>query len=382
MSSFGSSSSGGVSFWASHRHPLKGQAQGWHGRGSSSSGGSQRFIRRASLMLQGAFRERGHWSQKVRSGISNQEIHEVLFAVATAQNSDAPVAARFQSKPERVCELVPADSIAGSVATGGVLYRFHERPQLLRYPHHLRLNKLQTTAVNDELERLARIQAIERAPPHDGHKALGPEAAKWERTPMPPGQWPREQKVPVLDLRQQAQYDCQQRKVQDDRRARGLPYRDFESIIFTVPKSDGGFRLCTDYRKLNHFQVKAKFQLDGTKAIASLIQPGDYGALIDIKDCYLEFGLHPAQRRYCRFRDPRLRRWQWRTMSFGMSEAPHLCTRILRPFMKILKGLGVRCSIYLDDLLVLSQSPSSLAVAMGVAIELLQGELGLQLKLN
>ena len=69
-------------------------------------------------------------------------------------------------------------------------------------------------------------------------------------------------------------------------------------------------------------------------------------------------------------------------MSFGMSEAPHLCTRILRPFMSILKGLGVRRSIYLDDLLALSQSPSSLSVAMGVAIELLQGELGLQLKLS
>ena len=50
--------------------------------------------------------------------------------------------------------------------------------------------------------------------------------------------------------------------------------------------------------------------------------------------------------------------------------------------MRILKGLGIRCSIYLDDLLVLSQSPYSLAVSMGVAIEVLQLELGMQLKLS
>jgi hypothetical protein len=50
--------------------------------------------------------------------------------------------------------------------------------------------------------------------------------------------------------------------------------------------------------------------------------------------------------------------------------------------MSILKGLGVRCSIYLDDLLVLSQSPSSLAVAMGVSIELLQGEINFTWRIN
>jgi hypothetical protein len=186
----------------------------------------------------------------------------------------------------------------------------------------------------------------------------------------------------VLDLKELARYDAQQRALQGSRRNRGLPLRDFESGIFTVPKSDGGHRLCTDYRALNTFQVKSKFQLDGTKAIAQLIQPGDFGALVDIKDCYLEFGLHPSHRKYCRFRDSNRNRWQWRTMSFGMSEAPHLCTRILRPFIKILKGLGIRCSIYLDDLLVLSQNPSSLAVAIGVAVEMLQLELGLQLKLS
>ena len=161
-----------------------------------------------------------------------------------------------------------------------------------------------------------------------------------------------------------------------------LPLRDLESGIFTAPKSDGGHRLCTDRRALNTFQVKSKFQLDGTKAIAQLIQPGDFGALIDVKGCYLEFGLHPSHRKHCRFRESNRNRWQWRTISFGMSEAPHSCTRILRPFTKILKGLGVRCSIYLDDLLVLSQNPSSLAVAMGVAVEMLQSELGLQLKLE
>jgi len=382
MSSYGSSLAGGVRRMTQNRNPQGTASFPCFGKHGGWFPEEPRFIREARSTLRGDSKGKGHWTSKIRSGISNAEMHEVLFEVATRLNSDKPVAARFQSNPSKVLDLVEADSISGSVAKSGVLYRFHDRPQMFRYPRPLRLNKLQTSAVNDELDRLARVQAIERAPNHDGHKALGKDAASWERHPMPPGEWPREQPVPILDLKGRARYDQEQSQIQAERQRRGLPFRDFESAIFTVSKADGGHRLCTDYRALNVFQVKSKFQLDGTKAIAQMIQRGDYGALVDIKDCYLEFGLHPAHRRLCRFRDSRLQRWQWRTMSFGMSEAPHLCTRILRPFMRILKGLGVRCSIYLDDLLVLSQSPSSLAVSMGVAIEMLQGELGLQLKLS
>jgi hypothetical protein len=190
-------------------------------------------------------------------------MHQALLGVATRLNSDTPVAARFQSKPAQVKDLVDPASIAGSVSSAGVLHRFHDRPRAFRCPRLLRLNASQTAAVTVELERLARVQAIERAPNHDGHKALGVEAAEWERQPMPPGEWPREVQVPVLDLRQQAKkHDQKQSSVQAERRRAGLPFRDFESAIFTAPKADGGLRLYTDYRALNVFQTKSKFQLD------------------------------------------------------------------------------------------------------------------------
>ena len=308
-------------------------------------------------------------------------MHSVLLEAASKQNGSAPVAARFQSNPHKVAALAP-HSIAASVADHGILYKFADRPRLITYPSTLRLNKPQRSAVLQEISQLESIGAIERAPDHDGHKAILISDPQWERSPIPPGPWPRAQPVPVLSPKQRTAYDTRLRRDWLARHNLGLPPHDFESRVFTVNKADGGFRLCTDCRALNSFQLKAKFQLDGVKSIRHLIQPGDFGALVDIKDCFIEFGLHPSQRRFVRFRDPRLRRWQWRTMNFGMSEAPHLCTKLLRPFMRILKGLGIRCSIYLDDLLVLSQSPYSLAVSMGVAIEMLQLELGMQLKLS
>ena len=148
-----------------------------------------------------------------------------------------------------------------------------------------------------------------------------------------------------------------------------------------VPKKDGKFRLCTDYRPLNNFQVKVPFKMDTLQTVAESIQPNDFGMLVDLTDCYLTLGLHPSQRKYCRFRhSANGRRLQWRTISFGMSEAPRICTKLLRPLMGLLKQLGIRCVLYIDDLLILHQDRTKLARGMAIAMDLLQSQVGLNLK--
>jgi hypothetical protein len=176
-------------------------------------------------------------------------------------------------------------------------------------------------------------------------------------------------------------YNQQCRAHQRQRRNAGLAFRDFESPVFTVPKKDGAFRLCTDYRKLNLFQRKTTFKMDDVQLISEIILPGDYGMLLDLKDAYLTLGLHPAHRKYCRFRDPATgQRLQWRTVSFGIAEAPRICTKLLRPLIAILKQLGIRCMIYIDDILLLHQDRLQLARSMVVTLSLLQRQAGLNVK--
>ena len=104
--------------------------------------------------------------------------------------------------------------------------------------------------------------------------------------------------------------------------------------------------------------------------------------LIDFKDAYLTLGLHPAHRKYCRFRSPDGKRYQWKVVSFGTSEAPKICTKMMKPLIQILKSLGIRCLIYIDDILILDQCKYRLASAMALAMELFQSEVGLQLKIS
>ncbi len=234
-----------------------------------------------------------------------------------------------------------------------------------------------------ELRRLREeCHAVEPAPEHDGDKALLTSAPAWKRTPLRMGPWPRERRIPVFTRRSHVMlYNGQCQVALHRRRAAGLAFRDFESPIFTVPKKDGAFRLCTDYRKLNDFQRKTTFRMDDIQLISEMIIPGDFGMLLDLKDAYLTLGLHPSHRKYCRFRDPLTRqRLQWRTVSFGISEAPRLCTKLLRPLIANLKQLGIRCIIYIDDILLLHQDRLQLARSMAVTLDLLQQQAGLNIK--
>jgi hypothetical protein len=121
--------------------------------------------------------------------------------------------------------------------------------------------------------------------------------------------------------------------------------------------------------------------MDDVQIISEIILPGDYGMLLDLKDAYLTLGLHPSHRKYCRFRDPSMgQRLQWRTVSFGVAEAPRICTTLLRPLLAILKQMKIRCIIYIDDILLLHQDRIQLARSMVVTLSLLQLQAGLNVK--
>lgn len=343
------------------------------------------FITHSRSVLTGASPGKGLISQLV-DGATDETVHSIMKTLAERGNSTLPVAARFQSKPDNVRRLAPPEAtVMVSAAERGVAYRFSSQPCQKKAPKPFTLAPDEEAAVSAEVQRLHEVcSAIEPAPEHDHHKALlRKQAQPYELKDFPEGPWPKEAPVQVLEETGQRQdYDRRHSRECRERTARGLHRRDFESGVFTVPKSDGGHRLCTDFRALNEYVDVPKFQMEGVKQAAELIQRNDHAMLVDLKDCYLTMGVHPAQRRYCRFRSPDGRRWQWKTVSFGMAEAPQICTKLLRPLIKILKGLGIRCLIYIDDLIILHQDRIQLARSMAIAMELLQTQVGLQLKIS
>jgi hypothetical protein len=52
---------------------------------------------------------------------------------------------------------------------------------------------------------------------------------------------------------------------------------------------------------------------------------------------------------------------QYKGLPFGLASCPRLFTKIMKPFIALLRRIGVRLVIYLDDILLLNQSQEGLS---------------------
>ena len=133
----------------------------------------------------------------------------------------------------------------------------------------------------------------------------------------------------------------------------------FLSDIFLVPKKDGSLCPVINLKPLNHYIRRQKFKMEGAKVIKDILQKGDWMVSIDLKDAYLSVAVAEEYRQLLRFR------WkgtlyEFQCLPFGLSSAPRVFTKLMKPVVSLLRRQGVRCIIFLDDLLVMQQTQSSL----------------------
>ena len=112
---------------------------------------------------------------------------------------------------------------------------------------------------------------------------------------------------------------------------------------------------------LNQFVGAEHFKMEGLHLLPSLIQQGDWMAKLDLKDAYLQVAIDPNYHQFLQFQ------WQGSTyqfkcLPFGLSAAPRVFTKLLKPVIVLLRQLGTRLIIYLDDILLLHQSKQQLEV--------------------
>ena len=127
----------------------------------------------------------------------------------------------------------------------------------------------------------------------------------------------------------------------------------FISDLFVIPKRSGGFRPIVNLKGLNKFIKTERFKMEGVGTLQEIIRPNDFFVKINLKDAYLTVPIHPEDRRFLRiFWEGVL--YQFRCLPFGLSPAPWLFTKIVKPIVTFLRKQGLRLVIYLDDILILN----------------------------
>lgn len=129
----------------------------------------------------------------------------------------------------------------------------------------------------------------------------------------------------------------------------------FYSNMFCIPKKSKGFRPIINLKGLNHFIVYEKFKMEGIETVKQLIRPGDWLVKLDLKDAYLTVPLSPDHGHFVRF-IWNGRRYQFKCLPFGLSSAPRVFTKLLKPVVAFLRELGIRLVLYLDDWIIMHQT--------------------------
>ena len=127
------------------------------------------------------------------------------------------------------------------------------------------------------------------------------------------------------------------------------------STIFLVPQKGGGQRPVVNLRALNQFLSYEHFKMEGIHMLRDLLRKRDFMVKIGLKDAYFTVPIWKNHQKYLRFVWKETI-YEFACLPFGISSAPRAFTKLMKPVVGLLRQLGIRLIIYLDDILIMAPS--------------------------
>ena len=127
------------------------------------------------------------------------------------------------------------------------------------------------------------------------------------------------------------------------------------SNVFLRPKKDGTHRLILNLKRFNESVSYYHFKMDSLSTITKLVSQNCYMASVDMKDAYYSIPIRSSDRKFLRFI------WEGELYEFtclpnGLSCAPRIFTKILKPPLSTLQKQGHIAVAHLDDLYLQGQT--------------------------
>ena len=127
----------------------------------------------------------------------------------------------------------------------------------------------------------------------------------------------------------------------------------YGACILFVPKKNGKFRMCYDYRQLNKITVKDKYPLPDAEQVIEQLEGAKYFSQLDLAHGYHQCILHPSDVEKTAFRTT-FGAYEWKVMTFGFCNAVPAFVRLMNTVLY--KHLGVCCMVFIDDVVIYSKT--------------------------
>lgn len=128
----------------------------------------------------------------------------------------------------------------------------------------------------------------------------------------------------------------------------------WSSPVIMVPKRDGSYRFCVDYRRLNRVTKKDAYPIPYIATILDKLRNAKYLSTIDIKSAYWQVPVAAESREYTAFTIPGRGLYHFKRMPMGLSNSPATWQRLADRLLGA--ELEPNAFVYLDDIIVVSDN--------------------------
>ncbi|MES9883156.1 MAG: reverse transcriptase domain-containing protein [Sedimenticola sp.] len=130
---------------------------------------------------------------------------------------------------------------------------------------------------------------------------------------------------------------------------------EYLSPIFIVPKRNGEYRMILNLKQLNEYIVYHHFKMDTFESSLKLIKHNCWMSSIDLRHAYYSVPMLSDQQNKLRFvKSGKV--YQYVCLPNGISCAPRIFTKLMKPIYASLRQLGHSNSGYIDDSLLVGDT--------------------------
>ena len=149
------------------------------------------------------------------------------------------------------------------------------------------------------------------------------------------------------------------------------------SNVFLRPKSNGKHRMIIDLSDLNEHITKIHFKMDHLDAAINMVYEDCYFTSIDLQDAYYSVPIANKHQGFLAFVWNQ-KFFKFGVLPFGLTSAPRVFTKLLKPVFSTLRQQGIDCLGYIDDCLIVSANNDK-AVQDSLAMSQLFVKLGFKI---